>query len=158
MGRRFPWGWRSVVYFLGVAIYPAVLQKFMVAPNELLLEAPYIENNIRLTRLGYDLDRIQEIPFDVAYNLTAGTSIGTMQPSGTSASGIMPRCSAPTASCSRSGRITGSWTSTTTAITVDGKYLQVMLSPRELFLQRCRARRINERLIFTHGNGLTLGP
>ncbi|MCK9392399.1 MAG: UPF0182 family protein, partial [Syntrophales bacterium] len=65
-----PLGVVFAVYFLGVVLYPAALQKFKVAPNELLLETPFIENNIRLTRMGYDLDRIQEIPFDVAYNLT----------------------------------------------------------------------------------------
>ncbi|MDQ1277282.1 MAG: uncharacterized protein QG555_322, partial [Thermodesulfobacteriota bacterium] len=54
-----PLGAVFAVYFLGVVLYPAALQKFKVAPNELLLETPFIKNNIRLTRLGYDLERIE---------------------------------------------------------------------------------------------------
>ncbi len=53
------------VYGLGVKAYPVFLQKFKVAPNELALETPYIENNIKFTRFGYDLDKIETVPFDV---------------------------------------------------------------------------------------------
>ena len=53
------------VYGIGIRVYPALLQKFKVAPNELALETPYIENNIKFTRFGYDLDKIETIPFDV---------------------------------------------------------------------------------------------
>ncbi len=43
--------------------------------------------------------------------------------------------------------------------TVNKKYMQVMLSPRELSYNDLPSRNwINERLIFTHGNGLTMGP
>src|SRR5438270_9369175 len=42
---------------------------------------------------------------------------------------------------------------------VDGRYRQVMLSPRELNSASLPTRTfINERLTFTHGMGLTLGP
>ncbi|MHB1651986.1 MAG: UPF0182 family membrane protein [Desulfitobacteriaceae bacterium] len=41
-------------------IYPALLQSFIVIPNELVKEAPYIQNEIELTRFGYGLDKIQE--------------------------------------------------------------------------------------------------
>jgi len=48
---------------------------------------------------------------------------------------------------------------TTTAILVNGQYTQVMLSPRELSYADLPSRNwINERLIFTHGNGITFGP
>ncbi|MEI6306876.1 MAG: UPF0182 family protein, partial [Deltaproteobacteria bacterium] len=42
-----------VVYIGGVKLYPSLLQKFKVAPNELALETPYIESNIKFTRLGF---------------------------------------------------------------------------------------------------------
>jgi uncharacterized membrane protein (UPF0182 family) len=43
--------------------------------------------------------------------------------------------------------------------TIDGKYRQIMLSARELNSQSLPSRTwINERLTFTHGYGLTLGP
>ncbi|MGA1825029.1 MAG: UPF0182 family protein [bacterium] len=49
---------------------PWAMQKFMVEPNELTLETPYIHNNIRYTRLGYDLDKIEEKDFQASTNLT----------------------------------------------------------------------------------------
>ena len=43
--------------------------------------------------------------------------------------------------------------------TIDGKYRQVMLSVREMNTGALTSRSwLNERLIFTHGYGLTLGP
>ena len=53
------------LYGVGIKAYPALLQKFKVAPNELALEMPYIENSIKFTRFGYNLDTIETIPFDV---------------------------------------------------------------------------------------------
>ena len=42
---------------------------------------------------------------------------------------------------------------------IDGKYRQVMLSAREMNTQSMPNRTwVNERLTFTHGYGLTLGP
>jgi uncharacterized membrane protein (UPF0182 family) len=42
---------------------------------------------------------------------------------------------------------------------INGEYMQVMLSPRELSYNDLPSRTwINERLIFTHGNGITFGP
>src|SRR3989475_11006810 len=42
---------------------------------------------------------------------------------------------------------------------IDGQYRQVLLSPRELNSGSLPTRTfINERLTFTHGMGLTLGP
>ncbi len=154
-----PIGLVFVVYFLGIAIYPAVLQKFKVTPNELLLETPFIENNIRMTRLGYDLDRIQEIPFDVAYNLT-GRDIDRND---ATIRNIRLWDHAPllrTYSQLQQIRTYYRFTDVDNdRYTVDGKYLQVMLSPRELSYADLPSRTwINERLIFTHGNGLTLGP
>lgn len=41
-------------------LYPAVVQKFTVDPNEFALERTYIEHNIRYTREAYQLDGIVE--------------------------------------------------------------------------------------------------
>src|SRR4030042_2553072 len=58
------------VYIIGIVAYPYVLHKFKVAPNELALETPYIEENIKFTRLGYNLEQIEVRPFDVDYTLS----------------------------------------------------------------------------------------
>jgi uncharacterized membrane protein (UPF0182 family) len=55
-----------VVAFLGGSIYPGLLQRLAVEPNELSRERPYIDNTIRFTRQAYGLDDIQEDDFEVA--------------------------------------------------------------------------------------------
>src|SRR5207253_5504882 len=50
----------GLVWVIGLGIYPALLQRFSVTPNELVAERPFIEHNIRMTRQAYGLDRIEE--------------------------------------------------------------------------------------------------
>lgn len=59
----------SVSLLLGSA-YPGVVQRFLVEPNELVKESPYIRQNIRYTRLGWGLDKVEERPFAVRDDLT----------------------------------------------------------------------------------------
>ncbi|HHW13323.1 MAG TPA: UPF0182 family protein [Firmicutes bacterium] len=59
----------AVSLLLGSA-YPGMVQRFVVEPNELAKEAPYIRHNIKYTRLGWGLDRVEERPFDVRDDLT----------------------------------------------------------------------------------------
>lgn len=51
-------------------LYPAMIQKFIVAPNELKNETPYISNTIQFTRIGYGLQNVEEVVFPVKYNLS----------------------------------------------------------------------------------------
>jgi uncharacterized protein len=44
-------------------IYPALIQRIRVEPNELARETPYIEHNLRFTRLGFGLDALERRPF-----------------------------------------------------------------------------------------------
>ncbi|NJD19687.1 MAG: hypothetical protein FIA95_10460, partial [Gemmatimonadetes bacterium] len=44
-------------------IYPAVVQRFQVEPNELERETPFIEKNLTFTRAGFGLDGLQRAPF-----------------------------------------------------------------------------------------------
>ena len=64
-------GWRAIVAVLAVwaavaliasSIYPALIQRFVVAPNELNLEQPYIANNIQMTRAAFGLASIDKRP------------------------------------------------------------------------------------------------
>ncbi len=72
-------GWKLVVLsaaafivslILIAGVYPGLVQKFVVEPNELDKERPYIKHNIRFTRLAYDLDKIQERSFVPSGKLT----------------------------------------------------------------------------------------
>ncbi len=62
--------WMVVAVGLG-ALYPEIVQRFSVQPNEFALEKPYIENNIRMTRLAFNLDDWEEIPYRGEGALTA---------------------------------------------------------------------------------------
>ena len=52
-------------------VYPALVQRIKVAPNEAQAEAPYIKNNIEFTRRAFDLDRIKLQPFEQVRPLAA---------------------------------------------------------------------------------------
>lgn len=46
------------------AVFPALVQQYVVRPNELDRELPYIERHIEMTRLAYGLGRISEREFE----------------------------------------------------------------------------------------------
>ncbi|HBG04460.1 MAG TPA: UPF0182 family protein [Geobacter sp.] len=161
-------GWRTTllapillfaVYGIGIVAYPALLQKFKVAPNELDLETPYIANNIKFTRFGYDLDKIETIPFDVNLSLTAAD----IARNDATIKNIRLWDTEPllkTYSQLQQIRTYYKFFDVDNdRYMVNGQYTQVMLSPRELSYADLPSRNwINERLIFTHGNGITFGP
>jgi hypothetical protein len=49
-----------LVVSLGGVAYAAVIQRFVVAPNEQVRETPYITHNIQATRAAFALDRVAE--------------------------------------------------------------------------------------------------
>src|SRR4030042_683114 len=147
------------VYIIGIVVYPYVLQKFKVAPNELALETPFIEQNIKFTRLGYNLDKIEVRPFDVDYNLS-GKDI---EKNDATIKNIRLWDHSPllrTYSQLEQIRTYYKFADVDNdRYSINGEYIQVMLAPRELSYNDLPSKNwINERLIFTHGNGITLGP
>ena len=71
--------WKWVLGLVGVyvvvligfgSIYPTLVEKYVVKPNELAKETPYIENNIRFTRLGFGLNKAKEEPFPIRETLS----------------------------------------------------------------------------------------
>jgi len=147
------------VYGIGIVAYPGLLQKFKVAPNELDLETPYIENTIKFTRLGYGLDKIETIPFDADVKLSAADIANN----DATIKNIRLWDHEPllkTYSQLQQIRTYYKFFDVDNdRYMVNGQYTQVMLSPRELSYADLPSRNwINERLIFTHGNGITMGP
>ena len=147
------------IYFIGVRVYPGLLHKFKVAPNELALETPYIESNIKFTRFGYDLEKIETVPFDVDTKLSAADIANN----DATIKNIRLWDHAPllkTYSQLQQIRTYYKFFDVDNdRYRVNGQYTQVMLSPRELSYADLPSKNwINERLIFTHGNGITFGP
>ena len=59
------------IYLVGVVIVPAYVNSFVVKPNELGRESPYIEHNINWTRRGFRLDGIEQREFDAENSVSA---------------------------------------------------------------------------------------
>ena len=66
----------------GVAVgqvYPGLVQRFRVEPNELERETPFIEHNIRFTRTGFDLAELERREFEYAPPLDVDWQEATAQ-------------------------------------------------------------------------------
>ena len=61
------WGFISIV--VGT-VYPAIIQRFVVQPNEFAREQTYIKRNIDATRSAFGLDKINLKSFDYGTNIT----------------------------------------------------------------------------------------
>jgi uncharacterized membrane protein (UPF0182 family) len=155
----YPAALAVIVYIGGIVVYAPFLQKFKVAPNELELERPYIESNIEFTRFGYDLNSIELRPFDVSYELDArdiSNNEATIKNIRLWDNDPLLR----TYSQLQQIRTYYKFMDVDNdRYVINGQYMQVMLSPRELSYADLPSKSwINERLVFTHGNGVALGP
>jgi len=55
---------------VALGIVPAIVQSYVVLPNELSLERPFLGHNITFTRRAYGLDKVEERAFPAAGNLS----------------------------------------------------------------------------------------
>src|SRR6185503_4773877 len=53
-----------LVYVIGVFLVPAYVTSFIVKPNELARESPYIEHNIAWTRRAFGLEQVELREFE----------------------------------------------------------------------------------------------
>jgi uncharacterized membrane protein (UPF0182 family) len=160
--RRWPIPVAIVLYIVAnVATegYSTLLQRFVVSPDEQTRESPYIAHNIAATRKAFDLDRVEESELsgdalltrdDIARNAPTlqNVRLWDHQPL-----------------LQTFGQIQEIRTYYDFVSVDNDRYRvgsaprQVMLSARELNSNALPNRTwINERLTFTHGYGLTLGP
>src|SRR5438067_4456307 len=147
------------VSLLGVALYPTIVQKLVVAPNELVKETPQLVYHLAATRRAWGLDSV------VTRDLSGEAALTERD----------IRANRPTIDNVRLWdrdpllQTFGQLQEIRTYYDfvsvdddrywIDGQYRQVLLSPRELNSASLPTRTfINERLTFTHGMGLSLGP
>jgi len=160
--QRWPLPAAVAVYFVVTTAggaYSGFVQRFVVTPNEQTKEEPFIRNNIEATRKAYALDRVEERELSGEGSLTAAdiaANAGTIE-------NIRLWDHQPllqTFSQIQEIRTYYDFVNVDNdRYTIDGKYRQVMLSLRELNSESLPNRSwVNERLTFTHGYGLTLGP
>jgi len=147
------------VSLLGVVVYPAVVQRLIVAPNELNKETPQLRYHIDATRRAWGLDRVLVRDLSGEAALTERD----IQANRTTIDNVRLWDRDPllqTFGQLQEIRTYYDFVSVDDdRYMIDGRYRQVMLSPRELNSASLPTRTfINERLTFTHGMGLTLGP
>jgi uncharacterized protein len=161
-------GWRFLVsglvaflifWILGLGVYPALLQRFRVTPNELAAERPYIEHNIRMTREAYQLDHVAEQSFAAEENLNAAA----LERNSLTIKNIRLWDHRPLlVTYGKLQEIRTYYKFLDVDVDrymVNGEYRQVMLSARELSYRDLPSRGfINERLTYTHGYGLVASP
>ena len=147
------------VSLLGVVVYPAVVQRLIVAPNELNKETPQLRYHIDATRRAWGLDRVLVRDLSGEAALTKRD----IRANRTTIDNVRLWDRDPllqTFGQLQEIRTYYDFVSVDDdRYMIDGRYRQVMLSPRELNSASLPTRTfINERLTFTHGMGLTLGP
>ena len=148
-----------VAVYIGGNVYVSVLQRFVVNPNELEKERPYLKQHIVATNKAFALDKVEERSLSEISDLTASNiqaNQGTVQ-------NIRLWDHEPlldTFSQIQEIRTYYDFVSVDNdRYIIDGELRQTMLSPRELNPLALPSRTwVNEKLTFTHGYGLTLGP
>jgi len=163
-------GWRLPAIALGVwvgaaillgGVWPGVVQRFVVAPNESSREAPYIERNIASTRDAFGIADVKASEFEAAENLTADQvienrvtlsnvrlwdpdivkqSFGQLQT-------IRPYYEFSDVDVDR--------------YMVNGQKRQVLVSAREMnssLLADQAQTWVNRHLVYTHGSGVVMTP
>ena len=146
-------------YILGLQVYPSAIQSFRVSPNEIVLERPYIANHIKFTRYGYGLENMGLQPFAANKQLTFADirkNLPTIQNIRLWDEEPLLKTYSQLQQIRTYYHFSGV---DNDRYTVNNNYLQVMLSPRELsYADLPEKSWINERLVFTHGFGLAMGP
>ena len=144
---------------LAIRTYAETVQKFQVAPNEIVKETPYLLESIRNTRQAYGITDVQELEFNPELSLTReklknndltikNIRLWEHQPLLTSYGQLQEIRTYYDFLDADNDRYM-----------VDGEYRQIMISARELSPESLPSRIwINEHLTYTHGYGVCLGP
>ena len=144
---------------VGGEAYSSLLQRFAVAPNEQARETPYIQHNIAATRRAYGLDGVElrEISGDA---LLTRDDIARNAPTLQNVRLWDHQPLLDTFGQLQEIRTYYDFHSVDNdRYRINGQMRQVMLSARELNSASLPNRTwVNERLSYTHGYGLTLGP
>jgi uncharacterized membrane protein (UPF0182 family) len=161
--RRFIWlagaAAPAAVAFVIGGIVATYVSGFIVKPNELVRERPFIEHNIAFTRQAYGLNHI------VAQQFPAEATIAAADPAGNQATLMNVRLwdwRVLQDTLRQLQEIRTYYDFPDIDIdryTIDGAPRQVMLGARELNVDKLPESSrnwINEKLIYTHGYGITM--
>jgi uncharacterized membrane protein (UPF0182 family) len=149
----------ALAIFVVTGAIAAYVESFVVKPNELVREQPYIAHNIAFTRQAYGLNRFAQRPFPAETTVEAADAANNqatlqnirlwdwrvLQDTLRQLQEIRTYYDFPDIDIDR--------------YDIDGTQRQVMLATRELNITKLAENSrtwINEKLIYTHGYGLTM--
>jgi hypothetical protein len=151
----------AVVCYVVVVIVTGYVTSFIVKPNELVRERPFITHNIEMTRAAFALDRLAQRPFPAETTLDAADAANNqdtirnirlwdwraLQDTLRQLQEIRTYYDFPDIDIDR--------------YEIDGSVRQMMVAARELNVDKLPESSrnwINEKLIYTHGYGVTMTP
>ncbi len=151
----------ALLLYVGLQLAAAAVNTFIVKPNELVKEQPFIRDNITATRAAYALDRIVVRPFAAGTTVADANAAGN-QPTLQNIRLWDTRALQDTLRQIQEIRTYYDFP----GIDIDrymlnGNLQEVMLATRELSVNKLpdsSRNWINEKLIYTHGYGLTMNP
>jgi uncharacterized membrane protein (UPF0182 family) len=150
--------WLAAAVLMG-GVYPGILQRFTVEPNEIELERPYIEYNIDATRLAFNLNNIETRTFEIGDPITQDEIFNN--------EGILNNVRLwdyrPLQDSYDQLQTLRTYYQFTEIdidrYEINGQTRQVMLAGRELNKNDLPSRSwVNEHLEFTHGYGVVMNP
>jgi uncharacterized membrane protein (UPF0182 family) len=140
-------------------LFPFAMQRFVVEPTELTREAPQLTHHIEATRRAWALDKVETRTLGGDARL----SLADIRANAATVENVRLWDREPllqTFGQLQEIRTYYDFVSIDDdRYMIDGRYRQVLLSPRELNTESLPTRSfINQHLTYTHGMGLTLGP
>lgn len=146
-------------YIVGVVLVPSYIQSFIVKPNELDRESAYIGYNIEWTRKGFGLDQVEFREFEAQPTITS-EELANNRDSIENIRLYDWRALQDTLRQIQAIRIYYDFPDVDVdRYLIDGNVRQMMVAPREINDAKLPASSrnwINERLIYTHGYGVTM--
>jgi hypothetical protein len=151
----------AAVCYIGLQVVGWYVSSFIVKPNELVREQPYIAYNIELTRRAYGLNRVAQREFPAETTVEAADPANNqatlqnirlwdwraLQDTLRQIQEIRTYYDFPDIDIDR--------------YEIDGTIREMMLAARELSVDKLPESSrnwINEKLIYTHGYGITMNP
>ena len=148
-----------VIWFLALTAIPEGFQWLIVRPTEISFEKPYISNNIKFTREGFGLNKVEEKEYPMNGNLTQET---VNQNPNIFSNIRLWDWNALDAVYRQFQSIRLYYEFSDVDVDrykIDGKLKQVMISAREMKIDNLPAQSrtfVNQRFQYTHGYGLAM--
>src|SRR5271170_4907840 len=151
----------AAVFYVGLQVVAWYVGSFIVKPNELVREQPYISHNIEMTRQAFGLSRVSQREFPAETGIEAADPANNratlqnirlwdwraLQDTLRQVQEIRTYYDFPDIDIDR--------------YELDGTMREVMLATRELSVEKLPESSrnwINEKLVYTHGYGITMNP